>query len=964
MVSATETFVEVSLTNEKQKADIKYEDLTISEALRILETSDAGLSGTEAQQRLVRFGPNKLPVKEKSPILEFLKFLWNPLSWCMEVAAVISIILLDYVDFALIIILLLLNAAIGYREEAAAGDAIAALAASLAPQAKVLRDGNIQTIDASQLVPGDIVLVRLGDVIAADIKFIGAEDHEPLQIDQAALTGESLPVKRFAGQCAFSGSTVKQGESLAVVYGTGVNTFFGKAASLISDTDSAGHLQEVMSRIGAICIITITVWVIIELGVQFGYYNHQCSLGQEGSCPTLSNMLVIIVGGIPIAMPTVLSVTLAMGAYKLATKGAIVTRLTAIEELAGMDMLCSDKTGTLTLNQLSVDKDNLESGDGFTTDDILLYGALGAKIENEEPIDLCCHDAYGDKKDTLWDEYKCLRYVPFNPNDKRTIATIQEVSTGQTFRAAKGAPQVILQMSHNYEAIKDKFEGRILEYASRGYRALGVGFSAGTDNDSWEFVGLIPIFDPPRHDTKDTIVKCLELGIGVKMITGDQLPIGVETARQLGMGTNMYTTEVFKNEHSGLIEGTMTLSELVENADGFAEVFPEHKYDIVKRLQERGHITGMTGDGVNDAPALKKGDIGIAVADATDAARAAADIVLTEPGLGVIIDAIIGARKIFQRMKSYAKYTVAMTFRICFTFGLLTVLYDWYFPTILIVLLAIFNDGAMISLSKDRVTPSRNPDAWFLQSIFINGLVYGLYLTLSSWALFYIASHTDFFTGGSALSLQSLEYTASGEYCNTVESLLTGTAEYNQCVTEVTWERQSRLRALMYVQVSISGMALIFVTRTSKFSWLDRPGVLPMLAFIASQIVSSLIAGFGFNGWTEPLDNTPCVYCEDFSGAAPLYGTESVYEASLLGCGVWVIVAWVWAILWFIPLDFIKFAMAYICDGDRPSLYTLGIRTQASPISNPKALASVDASNGAISTGRPRPSSVVRGSIM
>ncbi|KNC73079.1 plasma membrane ATPase, partial [Sphaeroforma arctica JP610] len=807
--------------------------------------TEDGLSSTDAEQRLARYGPNKLPETVKNPILEFLKFLWNPLSWCMEVAAIISIILIDYIDFILIIVLLLLNAAIGYREEAAAGDAIAALAASLAPQAKVLRDGAIKTIEASQLVPGDIVLVRLGDVVAADIKLICAEDHEPLQIDQAALTGESLPVKRFGGQCAFSGSTVKQGESLAVVYGTGANTFFGKAASLIGETDSDGHLQIVMSRIGAICIITITVWVIIELAVQFGHYGHECTLGEEGSCPTLSNMLVIIVGGIPIAMPTVLSVTLAMGAYKLASKGAIVTRLTAIEELAGMDMLCSDKTGTLTLNQLSVDKSNLESGDDFTPDDILLYGALGAKIENEEPIDLCCHDAYGEKKDTLWNEYKCTKYVPFNPSDKRTIATIEEVATGKTFRASKGAPQVILQMAHNYEQIKDKFEGRILEYASRGYRALGVGYSDGKDSDKWEFVGLIPIFDPPRHDTKDTIAKCLELGIGVKMITGDQLPIGIETARQLGMGTNMYTTEVFKDEHSGLVDGTMTLSELVENADGFAEVFPEHKYDIVKRLQERGHITGMTGDGVNDAPALKKGDIGIAVSDATDAARAAADIVLTEAGLGVIIDAIIGARKIFQRMKSYAKYTVAMTFRICFTFGLLTVLYDWYFPTILIVLLAIFNDGAMISLSKDRVTPSRNPDAWFLQSIFINGLVYGLYLTLSSWALFYIASHTDFFEGGSALNMQSLQYTVSDVYCEFQKGLAVGSDNYNQCVAEVTWERQSRLRALMYAQVSISGMALIFVTRTSKFSWLDRPGVMPMAAFIFSQIVSSLVAGFG-----------------------------------------------------------------------------------------------------------------------
>eukprot|EP00121_Abeoforma_whisleri_P008759 Awhi_evm2s8044 len=719
----------------------------------------------------------------------------------MEIAAILAIILLDYVDFILIIVLLLLNACIGYYEESSADDAIAALSASMSPKAKACRNGEMGTVDAADLVPGDIILIRLGDVIPADVKILGDEHSEPMQIDQAALTGESLPVKKFPGNVAYSGSTVKQGESKALVYATGTNTFFGKAASLIDSTECNGHLQQVLTTIGAICIITIVVWVIIELGVQFGGRNKACSLGSEGSCPTLSNILVIIVGGIPIAMPTVLSVTLALGAYNLASEGAIVSRLTAIEEMAGMDMLCSDKTGTLTLNQLSVDKPNLEPAGNFTQDDILKYGALAAKIENEEPIDVCVHEAC-DEKDSLWENRVCTKYVPFNPTDKRTVATIQEggENSEKFFRCAKGAPQVMLKMAKNYEEIQEKFDALILEYAGRGYRALGVTYSEGKENDDWEFVGLIPLFDPPRHDTKDTIEKCIELGIGVKMITGDQLPIGIETARQLGMGTNMHTTEVFNNASTSLVMGTCPLDELIETADGFAEVFPEHKFEIVKRLQDRGHIVGMTGDGVNDAPALKKGDIGIAVADATDAARAAADICLTEPGLGVIVSAIIGARKIFQRMKSYAKYTVSMTFRICFTFGLLTTIYDFNFPTILIVLLAIFNDGAMISLSKDRVSPSKNPDAWFLQQIFIAGLIYGLYLTLSSWVLFYVASHTDFFNGGSALNLKyNLQYNDFTDYCIAQGTAL-GTAAFQQCSADIYWERMSRLRALMYVQ--------------------------------------------------------------------------------------------------------------------------------------------------------------------
>eukprot|EP00121_Abeoforma_whisleri_P013345 Awhi_evm1s12309 len=719
---------EVNSDNNNNSKD-EVEKMDIDAAIRSFETTLDGLSNDEATRRLAIYGPNKLVEKKKNKLLTFLGFMWNPLSWCMEIAAIIAIALVDYVDFILIIVLLFLNAAVGYYEESSADNAIEALMATLNPKAKVLWEGKYESIDAACLVPGDVILVRLGDVLPADIKLLGTEHDEPMQIDQAALTGESLPAKKFGGQCAFSGREMK-----GLVYATGSNTFFGKAACLIEETENSGHLQQVLTTVGSVCVATILLWVVIELIIQFGVRGKGCSGGEE-NCPTLENILVIIVGGIPIAMPTVLSVTLAMGAFKLATKGAIVSRLTAIEELAGMDMLCSDKTGTLTLNKLSVDQGNIVSGKNFTPSDVLKYGSLGAKIENNEPIDVCCDKAYKEQQEALgdstdlWDNYKCTRYIPFNPNSKRTVAFITNKNNPEeTFLASRGAPQIILQMAHNYEEIKEKIESRILEYASRGYRAIGVGMSRSQDVDNcdWEFVGLIPIFDPPRHDTQETIEKCLEMGIGVKMITGDQLPIGVETARLLGMGTNMHTTEVFNTDHTGIVDNAIHIDDLVEEADGFAEVFPEHKYDIVDRLQKRGHMTGMTGDGVNDAPALKKADIGIAVADATDAARAAADIVLTEKGLSTIVDAVIESRKIFQRMKNYAKYTIAMTFRICFTFGLLTCLYDFNFPTILIVLFAILNDGAMISLSKDIVKASKNPDAWFLKKLFANGLIYGL----------------------------------------------------------------------------------------------------------------------------------------------------------------------------------------------------------------------------------------------
>eukprot|EP00184_Porphyridium_aerugineum_P000100 CAMPEP_0184708258 /NCGR_PEP_ID=MMETSP0313-20130426/37684_1 /TAXON_ID=2792 /ORGANISM="Porphyridium aerugineum, Strain SAG 1380-2" /LENGTH=1010 /DNA_ID=CAMNT_0027169843 /DNA_START=931 /DNA_END=3963 /DNA_ORIENTATION=+ len=965
--------------------DEYFKRITQQQALKELNSNTDGLPSSEIEARVAKYGKNNLPEKKDNKFFKFLQFMWNPLSWAMEIAAIISIALVDYVDFILIICLLFVNAIIGYYEENNAANAIDALMKSLAPEAKVKRDGKFKAIPAEDLVPGDIVLIRLGDVLPADVKILGEKDSEPCLIDQAALTGESLPAKKFPGDVAFSGSIMKQGEVEAVVYATGMDTFFGKAAALIGATNNAGHLQQVMTAIGSICLVTIAVWVAIELGVQFGHYKHPCG-GGEGMCNTLSNMLVILVGGIPIAMPTVLSVTLALGAYSLSGKGAIVARMTAVEELAGMDILCSDKTGTLTLNVLSVDASNLDPKSGFSKPDILMYGALSAKIENHEPIDVCIHESY-EGKDQLWEHFVCVKYQPFNPVIKRTVAFIKATDdVGKSmvrypeFRVCKGAPQIVLGLSHNVEEIRKPVEERILEYASRGYRALGVAVAEGLEGtEKWEFVGLCPIFDPPRHDTAETIRRAQELGIGVKMITGDQLPIGKETARLLGMGTNMFTTEVFREggvDGKGLVQGTVTLDQLVEEADGFAEVFPEHKYDIVRRLQDLKHITGMTGDGVNDAPALKKADIGIAVADATDAARAAADIVLTEPGLSVIIDAVIGSREIFQRMKSYAKYTISMTFRITFTFGLLTVIYDWYFPTILIVMLAIFNDGAMIALSKDNVKYSPLPDQWKLSKIFIAGIIYGLYLTLSSWVLFHVAGYTNFFEG---MGLPDLRW--SDSVLNQSCESFTGT-DFSTCTLQRLWERQSMMRALIYGHVSISGMALIFTVRTKKHSFLDRPCLMLVIAFFFSQVVACLVCGLGLNAYPWPIPSVPeCTYCQHgLSTKAPdINDPEGIFTGSVIGSQGYVLVAIIWSIIWYIPLDFIKFFLMWAMNEDgmrnasiwsRPFLEDLGfvgyrgssdpasyvLSGRPSSASNPRASSAQPASRMSTATARSRAS--------
>ncbi|KAK9838144.1 hypothetical protein WJX81_003766 [Elliptochloris bilobata] len=954
--------------------EVDFKKLSQPEAFKLLKSTPEGLDDAQVADRLKEYGPNKLPEHSRSPILQFLGYLWNPLSWAMEAAAIIAIILLDYADFALILFLLLLNAVISFREEASADKAIKALTAALAPRAKAMRNGKLVSVDASDLVPGDVVLVRLGDVVPADIKLLGegGEHDTPMQIDQAALTGESLPAKKFSGDVAFSGSAIKQGERHAVVYATGANTFFGRAAGLIGSTHNVANIQKIMTRIGAVCLVTIALWVIIELSVQFGEpskgrlfgrHGHTCAIG-VGNCPTLLNMLVIIVGGIPIAMPTVLSVTLALGAAKLAKEGAIVARQSAVEEMAGMDILCSDKTGTLTLNKLTVNQADVFPVSHIPHDEVLKYAALSANISTEEPIDMVMHDSYPGK-DTLWENYTLKKFVPFNPVDKFTMAIVQEKSTGKIQRVMKGAPQVVLKKANvNREEVSTMVKDKINEFALRGFRALGVSVADGDQSgpDEFTMVAVVPMFDPPRHDTKDTIEKCIEKGIQVKMVTGDQLLIGKETAKQLGMGQNFYTTEeLMEHMHNEGRDGVNKSAEqLVEEADGFAEVFPEHKYEIVAMLQRRHHMVAMTGDGVNDAPALKKADVGIAVAGATDAARGAADIVLTEEGLSVIVSAIIGARKIFQRMTTYSKYTVAMTFRIAFTFGLLTVLYDWYFPTLLIVLLAVFNDGAMIALSKDRVVASRMPNSWHLGAIFGQGIVYGLYLTLSTWILYYVATKMDFFETDCHLPSLNLKTPLLQDFCRTKLGATSasvcavpgyresfagagdcrGVSQVDQCATEQYYVRASMLRALIYNQVSISGQALVFVVRDQRWSLMTRAGAWTYGAFFAAQIASTIISAVGFNGYPWPPTGVEnCQFCQLSTGAhhpifsrqAPLYGTESVYTDSTIGCLGYVIVAWIWSILFYLGLDPIKWAMAWAMNEDGFRTRTLARRRHAPP---------------------------------
>ncbi|KAI9093880.1 hypothetical protein K1719_026878 [Acacia pycnantha] len=831
--------------------------MPLEEVFELLRTSRRGLSTEDAEARLLIFGPNKLEEKKENKILKFLSFMWNPLSWVMEAAAIMAIVLAngggegpDWQDFVGIMCLLVINSTISFIEENNAGNAAASLMARLAPKTKVLRDGRWQEQDASILVPGDIISIKLGDIIPADARLL---EGDPLKIDQATLTGESLPVTKKTGNEVFSGSTCKQGEIEAVVIATGVQTFFGKAAHLVDTTEVVGHFQKVLTAIGNFCICSIAVGMVLEIIVMFPIQHRSYRDG-------INNLLVLLIGGIPIAMPTVLSVTLAIGSHRLSQQGAITKRMTAIEEMAGMDVLCSDKTGTLTLNRLTVDRSLIEVFDrNMDRDKVVLLAARAARLDNQDAIDAAIVNMLSDPKEARANITE-VHFLPFNPVDKRTANTYID-SEGNWYRASKGAPEQILNMCQERDEIAGKVHAIIDKFAERGLRSLAVAYqevpekSKDSPGGPWTFCGLLPLFDPPRHDSAETIRRALNLGVCVKMITGDQLAIAKETGRRLGMGTNMYPSSSLlgrdKDENEAL-----PVDELIEKADGFAGVFPEHKYEIVKILQEKEHIVGMTGDGVNDAPALKKADIGIAVSDATDAARSAADIVLTEPGLSVIVSAVLTSRSIFQRMKNYTIYAVSITIRIVLGFVLLALIWEYDFPPFMVLIIAILNDGTIMTISKDRVKPSPTPDSWKLPEIFATGIVIGTYLALITVLFYWVIVKTTFF-------------------------------ETHFHVTSISSDSE-KVSSAVYLQVSIISQALIFVTRSRGWSFMERPGVLLMCAFVIAQLVATLIA---------------------------VYAHISFAYIRGIGWG-WAGVIWLYSLVFYIPLDVIKFVVRYALSGE------------------------------------------------
>ncbi|GHB40992.1 plasma-membrane proton-efflux P-type ATPase [Pseudovibrio japonicus] len=763
----------------------KQEKPTLADEFERLESSPEGLSADAAANRLKQYGPNALEEKKTSKLVQLLLTFWGPIPWLIEIAAILSAIIQHWADFSIILFMLFLNSGIEFIQSNKAANALAALKSSMALKARAKREGKWTDIPAAELVPGDIINLENGDIIPADCIL---ESGPYLAVDQAALTGESLPVDKQVGDVGYSGSIIKQGTMQALVTATGGNTFFGNTAKLVQSAGNISHFQKSVLGIGKFLILGTAVLAALIIIKQLYL--------QQSPLDIVELVLVLVIASIPVAMPAVLSVTMALGALTLAKKKAIVAHLQAIEELAGVNVLCSDKTGTLTKNELTLGEPVLI--DAKSEQELVVMAALASSTIEKDVIDQLI---VSKAERSVLEPYKQNTFTPFDPVSKRTEAEIS--GPNGSFKVIKGAPQVVIDLCTNAPEEKDAASKAVHEFATKGLRALGIAKT--NEKNELRLLGILSLFDPPRDDSKDVIAETQNAGIAVKMVTGDDVAIGKEIAGQLGLGTALESASQVFSEAKDMDNLPESVRQEIVNADGFARVFPEHKYGIVKALQQAGKYVAMTGDGVNDAPALKQADVGIAVSGATDAARSAADLILTLPGLSVITDAVIEARKIFARMISYVDYRVAMTINLMvFVSASVLLLDDVPLTATMIVMLALLDDIPIITIAYDNTEAAPAPMEWQLGNMLRTATVLGLISVVENFILMMAAQN---WLGVSAMELQSV----------------------------------------MFLQLVVAGHLLLFVCRHDHWFWqAPRPSAKLLMAIIATQLLAVIICRSGF----------------------------------------------------------------------------------------------------------------------
>lgn len=807
-----------------------------------------GLNDMEVERRRKYTGWNELSAEKENMLLKFIGFFRGPVLYVMEVAVILALGLQDWLDAGIIIGILLLNAIVGWYQEKQAADVVASLKGDIAMKARVVRNGTEMDILARELVPGDILVIEEGHVVAADSRLIcdytdgpkgqaqyvaelSAQDitsprqekfeegddegtphigHSIVAIDQSAMTGESLAVDKYMTDTVYYTTGCKRGKAYCVVTHGAQASFVGRTASLVQGAQDSGHFKAIMNSIGTTLLVLVVLWILIAWIGGF-YRNLRIALPAESSRTLLHYALILLIIGVPVGLPVVTTTTLAVGAAYLAKEKAIVQKLTAIESLAGVDILCSDKTGTLTANQLSVREPFVMEGVDINWMMAVAALASSHNIKHLDPIDkitVLTLKRYPKAKELISDGWKTEKFTPFDPVSKRITAICTH--KGVKYTCAKGAPKAVLALTDCSPEQAALFREKAAELARRGFRSLAVAVQE--EDGPWEMLGMISLFDPPRSDTAQTIAEAQALGLQVKMLTGDAIAIAKETCRMLALGTKVYNSD--KLLHSDMV-GT-SIHDLCERADGFAEVFPEHKYQVVEMLQQRGHLTAMTGDGVNDAPSLKKSDCGIAVEGATEAAQAAADIVFLAPGLSTIVSAIKISRQIFQRMKAYIQYRIALCLHLEIYLVTSMVIINETIRADLIVFIALFADLATIAVAYDNAHYEKRPVEWQLPKIWIISIVLGVLLAIGTWIL----RGTLYLPDGGII------------------------------------QNYGGIQEILFLQVSLTENWLIFVTRGFE----TTPAWQLVAAIFGVDILASLFAGFGwFSGGGDSLETAMSV---------------------------------------------------------------------------------------------------------